>query len=321
MARRHRFHSPASVYHVMLRGNDGQPIFFSESDKTRMCLLLQQGTERFGHSIEAFCFMTNHIHLAVRVSETNISRIIHHLAFRFTRYINRRYNRVGHLFQGRFKSILVEDEDYLNELIRYIHLNPVRAGMVADPQDYPWSGHRAYMGLGEYVWLSKERVLWRFHPERESAISNYEKYVLKGIGIETEFDFKSGFVSGMLGKNEFVDEVLRRANIKQRNMVELSDLIAKVCELHELTEAELRAPGKCARQSQARALLAFLVREEKGLSLENLGQFLGRDPSGLTKLANRFEIKCSQNGAFQEKLKEIRCWLSEEDKKMSEYQA
>lgn len=130
----------------MLRGNDGQPIFFSEADKSRMCLLLQQGVERFGHSIEAFCFMSNHIHLAVRVSENSISRIIHHLAFRFTRYINRHYKRVGHLFQGRFKSVLVDDDDYLKELIRYIHLNPVRAGGVADPQYYVWSSHRAYMG-------------------------------------------------------------------------------------------------------------------------------------------------------------------------------
>lgn len=127
MARRQRFHAPTSTYHVMLRGNDGQPIFFSEEDKSRLCLLMQKGTERFGHSIEAFCFMLNHIHLAVRVADISISRIIQHLAFRYTRYINRKYKRVGHLFQGRFKSILVDDEDYLNELIRYIHLNPVRA--------------------------------------------------------------------------------------------------------------------------------------------------------------------------------------------------
>lgn len=107
MARRPRFHTPTATYHIMLRGNDGQAIFFSEGDKVRMCLLMQQGVERFGHSIEAFCFMSNHIHLAVRVAEISISRIVHHLAFRYTRYINRLYERVGHLFQGRFKSVLV----------------------------------------------------------------------------------------------------------------------------------------------------------------------------------------------------------------------
>lgn len=313
MARRQRFHSPTSVYHVMLRGNDGQPIFFSEDDKSRMCLLLQQGTERFGHIIEAFCFMSNHIHLAVKVSETNISnisKIIHHLAFRFTRYINRRYKRIGHLFQGRFKSVLVDDEDYLKELIRYIHLNPVRAGVVADPQAYIWSSHRAYLEESEFVWLSKDRVLKKFHHEKEHAISNYQKFILLGVGIEVGFDFKSGSMNGILGDCDFVDEILMKANKKPIKNIELLDLIAKVCELHELTEEELRAPGKCARQSRVRALLAFLVRETNNLSLESLGQFLRRDPSGLTRLANRFEEKCTQNGALSEKLKEMRVWLS-----------
>jgi REP element-mobilizing transposase RayT len=92
MARRQRFHAPTSTYHVMLRGNDGQPIFFSEEDKSRLCLLMQQGIERFGHSIEAFCFMSNHIHLAVRVADISISRIMQHLSFRYTRYITRSRN-------------------------------------------------------------------------------------------------------------------------------------------------------------------------------------------------------------------------------------
>jgi REP element-mobilizing transposase RayT len=95
MARRHRFHSPTSTYHVILRGNDSQPIFFSEGDKTKLCLLIQQGVERFGHNIEAFCFMSNHIHLTIRVADVSISRIMQHLAFRYTQYINRRYKR-GH---------------------------------------------------------------------------------------------------------------------------------------------------------------------------------------------------------------------------------
>ena len=311
MARRQRFHSSTSVYHVMLRGNDGQSIFFSEDDKSRMCILLQQGTERFGHMIEAFCFMSNHIHLAVKVSEINVSKIIHHLAFRFTRYINRRYKRNGHLFQGRFKSVLVDDEDYLKELIRYIHLNPVRAGIVADPQDYVWSSHRAYLEKSEFVWLSKDRVLEKFHHEKEPAISNYKKFVLLGVGIEVEFDFKSGSMSGILGDCDFVDEILMKANkIKPKKNIELLEIIAKVCELYEITEEELRAPGKCARQSRVRALLAFLVRETNNLSLESLGKFLRRDPSGLTRLASRFEEKCMYNDALSEKLKEMRVWLS-----------
>ena len=143
-----------------------------------------------------------------------------------------------------------------------------------------------------------------------------------GIGIETQYDFKSGCKNGVLGDAGFIDEVLTRVNGKSIKNIELSDLIAKVCELHEITEEDLRAPGKCARQSQVRALLAFLVRETNNLSLESLGKFLGRDPSGLSKMAHRFEIKSTQNEVTSEKLKEMRCWLSREDaQKMSECQA
>ena len=103
MARRPRFHSPMSLYHVMLRGNDGQLIFFSEEDRSQMCLLIQQGVERFEHSIEAFCFMSNHIHLAIKVADSSISRIMHHLAFRYTRYINRRYKTYWTLISRTFQ--------------------------------------------------------------------------------------------------------------------------------------------------------------------------------------------------------------------------
>ena len=96
------------------------------------------------------------------------------------------YKRIGHLFQGRFKSILVDDEDYLKELIRYIHLNPVRAKLVSDPQQYFWSSHKAYLELDEFSWLTKERLLKKFDNVPKLAIGSYEKYILKGIGVETE---------------------------------------------------------------------------------------------------------------------------------------
>lgn len=291
MARRHRFHTPRASYHVMLRGNDGQPIFFGNSDRSRMCLLIQQGVERFGHSIEAFCFMSNHIHLAVRVADVTISRIMQHLAFRYTRYINRHYNRVGHLFQGRFKSVLIDDENYLKELIRYIHLNPVRAKLAVEPKEYPWSSHRAYMELDEFSWLTKDRVLKKFHPEREAGVSNYEKYVLQGIGMKTEFDFKSGCISGMMGDSEFVDEILLRTDMSKPRKIELTKLVAKVCEMTNLTPEQLRMSGKHKKHSEGRALLAYFVRGLEYVSMQSLARFLERDPSTLTQLASRFESR------------------------------
>ena len=111
---------------------------------------------------------------------------------------------IGHLFQGRFKSVLVDEEQYLRELIRYIHLNPVRAKLESLPQQYRWSSHNAYMGSDEFYWLTKDRVLMKFDSEQKTAIQNLEKYILQGIGIETEFDFKTGCAKGILGDEDFM---------------------------------------------------------------------------------------------------------------------
>jgi putative transposase len=309
MARRQRFHAPTSTYHVMLRGNDGQPIFISESDKSKLCLLMQLGVERFGHSIEAFCFMSNHIHLAIQVADISISRIMHHLAFRYTRYINRKYKRIGHLFQGRFKSILVDDEDYLKELIRYIHLNPVRAKLVSDPQQYFWSSHKAYLELDEFSWLTKERLLKKFDNVPKLAIGSYEKYILKGIGVETEVDFTSGCIAGIIGDQEFVEEVMESSCPIKHKKIELTDLITKVCEMHGITYEQLCMPGKHAKNSFARALLAFFVRKTGNISFTSLANVLGRDPSTLTQLASRFEIKIASNPIAAKNVEDMHCWL------------
>lgn len=306
MARRSRFHLPSAIYHVMLRGNDGQPIFFSDDDRCRMCLLMQEGIERFGHSIHSFCFMTNHIHLAIKVRETSISRIMQNLAFRYTRYINKKYNRVGHLFQGRFKSIIVDGNRYFKELIRYIHLNPLRANLVNLPEKYVWSSHRAYLKLDEYAWLTCDDVLKKFGCTRNEALANYESFILKGIGIESELDFKSGYSDGILGDEIFVDEFLESVEEFQKREINLLELVSKLCKRFDLTETALCSPGKHREESHVRSILAFFVRENENLSIEELAVFLNRDPSGLSKLANRLERKRSQSPSLAVEIDELR---------------
>lgn len=149
MARKPRIHVCGGLYHVMLRGNGGQAIFSDDADRQGFCALVAEGVERFGHRIHAYCLMANHVHLAIRVGEASVSRIIQNLAFRYTRAFNRRARRVGHLFQGRFRSLLVDGNTYLFELVRYIHLNPVRSGLVRDPAEWAEKGQActiAYRG-------------------------------------------------------------------------------------------------------------------------------------------------------------------------------
>ena len=136
MARKPRLLIEGGFYHLMLRGNGGSDIFFSDEDRAEFERLVAEGVTRFGHRIHAYCFMTNHVHLAMQTGAIPLSKIIQNLAFRYTRWVNKRQNRIGHLFQGRYKAIMVEADSYFLELVRYIHLNPVRAGLVVTPVDY-----------------------------------------------------------------------------------------------------------------------------------------------------------------------------------------
>lgn len=306
MSRRPRFHLPSSIYHIMLRGNDGQAIFHSNADRCRMCLLMQEGKERFGHLIHSFCFMNNHIHVAIQVGDVSISHIIQNLAFRYTRYFNRKYNRIGHLFQGRFKSVIVEGDRYFKELIRYIHLNPVRANLVSLPQEYEWSSHKSYLMLNEYTWLSKGKLLNKFGILLDDSIKNYESFILKGIGLETELDFKSGFSHGILADTEFVKDFLNIVERNQNQDIKLQSVVEVICERFNLSEEILCSPGKNRSASHARAILALFVRENENLSLENLAKLLGRDPSGLSKLANRLESKCMKFPSIAAEINDLR---------------
>lgn len=132
---------------------------------------------------------------------------------------------------------------------------------------------------------------------------------MNGIGVKTSYDFKSGLVNGMIGGDEFVNEVLTTANIKPKMEIELPLLIDKICEQNNLSTEEFYASGKSLRPSHARAIASLLVREIDGLSLEQLGKFLDRDPSGLTKLANRLKTKCNKDPLVAKQVEEMREWI------------
>ena len=142
MARKPRLHVPGGLYHVILRGNAKQDVFFSAGDRKYFYELLAEGVLRFGYRVHAFCLMSNHLHLALQAGEDSLSSAMQNLSFRYTRYLNARLGRVGHVFQGRFKAYLVDQDRYGLALVRYIHLNPVRAKTVRQPGAYAWSRDR-----------------------------------------------------------------------------------------------------------------------------------------------------------------------------------
>ena len=298
MARKPRVYYPGALYHVILRGNDGRWIFYDDHDRIRFYSLVQEGIERFGHRIHAFCLMNTHVHLAIQVGEISLSRIIQNLSFRYTRWINWRYHRTGHLFQGRYKAVLVDKDAYLLELTRYLHLNPVRSGMVMKPEDYRWSGHLAYLGLDAIPWITTDWVLGQFSRSLSAARKAYKKFIMegKGVGWQEEYHRGSDLDSRILGDDRFMEKVLgREAKIGMRSRLSLEEVIQKVCQQYEVPDVDLISRGKDHRASEIRGVIAWLILEGGVGRLTELGKVTGRDVTTLSSLVRRLRMRAKRN--------------------------
>jgi len=306
MPRKPRIHFPGAVYHVMLRGNHGQDVFSDDADRSRFYLLLQEGTERFKHRIHSFCLMTNHVHLAVQVRETPLSRIMQNLGFRYTQYVNRRQQKSGHLFQGRFKALLIDADGYLLELVRYIHLNPVRAGMVEKPEAFPWSAHRAYLGLERLPWLTTDWIYGQFAQHLGESRRRYKKFMAEGLheGHRPEFH-RGSFQGRALGDDNFIEEALTRADETINRDPSIESIIAAVCSAYGITEAEITSRSRVRKVSEARGLAALLVREAEGLLLVDLGKYVNLDLSSLSQAARRVEQRLREDSSLQGRLEAV----------------
>ena len=153
MPRQRRIHVPGGLYHAVLRGNHRQAIFEGSDDYLCFEDIVARALERYGASLFAYCWMTNHVHLAIRIADAPLGSVMGILASRYARAKQRAVPTTGHLFERRYRARLVDADRYLLALVRYVHLNPVRAHMVADPHDYRWSSHRAYLGACCPEWL------------------------------------------------------------------------------------------------------------------------------------------------------------------------
>jgi putative transposase len=207
MARQLRIEYPGAFYHVTARGNEKQRIFYTPEDKSRFLEFLSRAHERFGIHFHAFCLMENHYHLFIETPEANLSRTMHFINTAYTIYLNKQHERVGHLFQGRFKAILVEADIYARELIRYIHMNPVRAGIVSKPEEYIWSSHREYMNLRKPSdWMVTSFTLMLFSDFVETARYKYLEFINDPVNkpIQNPLINEHGKYLPILGSKEFI---------------------------------------------------------------------------------------------------------------------
>jgi REP element-mobilizing transposase RayT len=213
MARPLRIEFPGALYHVTTRGDRQEPIFDDDEDRFKFLSILAEVVSRFNWICHAYCLMTNHYHLLIETPEGNLSKGMRQLNGMYTQATNRRHERTGHMFQGRFKSILVDKNSYLLELARYIVLNPVRAGMVKNLDKYAWSSYQAMMGKAPVPrWLATDGILALFGKRRAEARQRYEKFVAEGVDKESIW---TGLRQQIyLGNDKFVRRTQKKADMQ-----------------------------------------------------------------------------------------------------------
>jgi REP element-mobilizing transposase RayT len=305
MARKPRIHYPGAFYHVILRGNARQDIFFDDEDRCRFYLLIQEGTERYRHRIHAFCLMSNHIHLLVQVADVPLSRIMQNLSFRYTRWANWRQGKSGHLFQGRYKAVLVDADEYLLELVRYLHLNPVRAGMTKDPFEFPWSSHRAYCGKEDIPWLCTDLTLSAFGRRGDTVRNNFRKFVREGLGEghRPEFHGHTGVDSRVLGDDTFAERVLVESEDIPVRRIGIDEVVSAVCRYYGAREEDLR--GSTHRSSQLRAMAAWVALDTEGCTITELSGITGRDLSTLSCAARKLRSRAGNDSRLSKEREEV----------------
>ena len=206
MARPLRIEFSGALYHVTARGNGRQDIYFTDDDRRYFLNTLARAVERNGWLCHSYCLMSNHYHLLVETGNPNLAKGMKYINGVYSQYINHQHGRVGHLFQGRYKAILVEKDSYLREVSRYIVLNPVRAGMVRSARDWEWSSYRATAGMSDATdFLTVDVLLACFGARKKIAQEAYRRFVSEGRGQSSLWHELKNQI--YLGSDAFVEDM------------------------------------------------------------------------------------------------------------------
>ncbi|MEO8430685.1 MAG: transposase [Acidobacteriota bacterium] len=287
---------------MIARGNERKAVFRDERDRQEYLDRLDRYRSRFQFSLYAYCLMSNHIHLAIEEGEVRLSRIMHGLQFSYTQWFNRRHRRVGHLFQGRFKSYLVDREEYLMALLRYIHENPVRAGMVTKSELYAWSSDRYFRAGRGPSWLDLDSVLQMLGPNRPAAVAAYRR--LMDSRSSSDYGSLAAVERVVKGSDVFARKVLPPSSrgVQPRIGWTAERVGRCVAPLYALSFEDLCRRGQRRSFSKARIAAAYLGRAVFGIPVTEFARLFHREHSGLLHGVLSLERRITESSEARQEL-------------------
>jgi REP element-mobilizing transposase RayT len=274
MPRRPRIHLAHGFYHVTLRGNHQRDLFVVDGDRSVLNGIVARVIEKHGVRVHAYCWMTNHLHMLIQAGTDPLAEPMRRIAAEFARTMQSRMQTTGHFFERRYHAVLVDADSYLLELTRYIHLNPVRAGLVESPAQYPWSSHHAYVGKRAENWVTTDFVLGMFNADRARAVSAYCAF----LACEQPEEW--------IPPEDVAPPAMRDTSRAQFASVGntapgLANLIAEACRRFEVNPEHLASPLRDPYLTKVRAWIAHQAKVKHVATLASVARQLGRDESTL----------------------------------------
>ena len=304
MARKPRVQFPGALYHVIVRGNKGQRVFRREADFNLYLKLLGEYKEAFDFLLFAYALMPTHVHLLVEARDKPLSGFMQRLQFRYTRNYNIRYRTWGHLFQGRYKAILCEKDSYLVELSAYIHLNPVRAGLVRHPMEYRWTSYGSYLNGGKEGIVDVEPVLGQFSAHKGKGVRAYEQYVVGHMGDGHRGEFYKVQDQRFLGSEGFSERIQRGVGEKGEHIYDISlgDIVEGVEMGLGIPVTVIKGMSRNRIGASGRSIAGYLGRKLGGYPLSSIADYFQRDPVSLCQGIAKVEKRMREEEGFREKL-------------------
>jgi len=321
MSRPLRISYPGALYHITARGNEKNLIYREKEDYRKFLKILSDLPKRFSIVIYGYVLMGNHYHLLIETHKGNITKVMHYLNTVYTGYFNRKYHRVGHLFQGRYQGLLIEKDRYLLSVSRYIHLNPVRALMVKRPEEFNWSSYLQYIGKREREkWLNCNWILRRYSKDELKARRSYQAFVEEGLTLKKN-PFHNLNSKPIVGSKSFIEETKRKIKLKKQREIPKSRRLAKRIKYEEvmailtkrfrISEQKIREVER--HDNLPRKICLYLLRKCTDISNEEIGRYFGIGYTAVSQVASQLKREMEKAKELKKMVYDIEMELLSEE--------
>ena len=300
MARRPRVFAAGVLYHVIARGNQRQKTFTSDNDYQAYIERLARYRKKYDYKLHAYCLMPNHVHLLLESSEHPLAKLMQGLQQSYSQYFNLKHRKTGHVFEGRYKAILCQKDEYLLQLIRYIHLNPVRAGMVGSPERYRYSGEHAYLQGKATEMIDPAPVLSMLGGKQA-----YRRFVRDGLSEGHKEEYYAVLDQRFLGAKGFGERLLKnepRLSGKRPARRSIETVARELAKELKIAVHALRSPDRAWMISKARTIAAYVLVRRLGYRLTDVAAYFRRDMATLATLLARLSDRLQADDAARREL-------------------